>query len=121
MQAILLPKQVDSLVRTKNQTHTTFDNSTTYTHIEYLAKAYSLTYIEKYKDACIKGISFVLDAQYANGGWPQYFPIEKGNYSRRITFNDGAYIGIMEMLKKIVDGDPNFTFIGNKKKGWNVS
>jgi len=113
MQAILLPEQVDSLVQTKNQTHTTFDNSTTYTHIEYLAKAYSLTYIEKYKDACIKGISFVLDAQYANGGWPQYFPIEKGNYSRRITFNDGAYIGTMEMLKKIVDGDPNFTFIGN--------
>jgi len=113
MQAILLPEQVDSLLRTKNQTHTTFDNSTTYTHIEYLAKAYSLTHIEKYKDACIKGISFVLDAQYANGGWPQYFPIEQGNYSRRITFNDGAYIGIMEMLKKIVDRDQNFTFIGN--------
>ena len=114
MQAILLPEQVDSLVQTKNQTHTTFDNSTTFTHIEYLAKAYSLIHIEKYKNACIKGISFVLDAQYANGGWPQYFPIEQGNYSRRITFNDGAYIGIMEMLKKIVDGDPNFTFIGNK-------
>ena len=113
MQAILLPEQVDSLVQTKNQTHTTFDNSTTYTHIEYLTKVYSLTHIENYKEACISGISFVLGAQYANGGWPQYFPIEKGNYSRRITFNDGAYIGIMEMLKKIVDGDPNFTFIGN--------
>ncbi|MBV5314645.1 MAG: pectate lyase [Prolixibacteraceae bacterium] len=113
MQAILLPEQIDSLVRTKNQTHTTFDNSTTYTHIEYLATAYSLTHIEKYKDACIKGISFVLGAQYANGGWPQYFPIEQGNYSRRITFNDGAYIGIMEMLKKIVDDNPNFTFVGN--------
>lgn len=113
MQAILLPEQVDSLLKTKDQHHTTFDNSTTYTHIEYLAKAYSLTNIEKYKDACLKGIGFVLAAQYPNGGWPQYFPIQEGNYSRRITFNDGAYIGIMEIMKKIVDSEPNFSFIGN--------
>lgn len=47
MQAILLPEQVDSLLKTKDQHHTTFDNSTTYPHIEYLAKVYSLTNIEK--------------------------------------------------------------------------
>jgi len=114
MQAILIPEQVDSLLKTKDQHHTTFDNSTTYTHIEYLAKVYSLTQILKYKDACLKGISFVLEAQYPNGGWPQYFPLEKGNYSRRITFNDGAYIGIMGILKKIVDGDPDFSFISDE-------
>ena len=114
MQAILLPEQVDSLLKTKDQQHTTFDNSTTYTHIEYLAKAYSLTSIEKYKDACLKGIGFVLAAHYANGGWPQYFPVEKDNYSRRITFNDGANIGIMEMLKKIVDHNPDFSFVSGE-------
>jgi len=112
MQAILTPEQVDRLLKTKDQHHTTFDNSTTYTHIEYLAKVYSLTQFQKYKDACQKGIGFVLEAQYSNGGWPQYFPIEQGNYSRRITFNDGAYIGIMEMLKKMVDNDPDFSFVG---------
>jgi len=111
MQAILLPEQVDSLVRTKNQTHTTFDNSTTYTHIDYLAKVYSQTKIEKYKNACLKGIRFILEAQYENGGWPQYFPIEKGKYSRRITFNDGGYIGIMEVLMKIATDNPDFSFV----------
>jgi len=114
MQAILTPEQVDRLLKTKDQHHTTFDNSTTYTHIEYLAKVYSLTQFQKYKDACLKGISFVLEAQYPNGGWPQYFPLEKGNYSLRITFNDGAYIGIMGTLKKIVHGDPDFSFISNQ-------
>jgi PelA/Pel-15E family pectate lyase len=113
MQAILIPEQVDSLLKTKDQQHTTFDNSTTYTHIEYLAKVYSLTQIEKYKEACMKGIRFVLLAQYPNGGWPQYFPIEKGNYSRRITFNDGAYMGIMKMLNRIVGNDPDFVFVDN--------
>jgi len=111
MQAILTPEQVDSLLKTKDQHHTTFDNSTTYTHIEYLAKVYSLTKIQKYKEACQKGISFVLEAQYPNGGWPQYFPLEKGNYSRRITFNDGAYLGIMQILRYIAENNSDFSWV----------
>jgi hypothetical protein len=67
MQAILTKEQVDSLVKTKNQLHTTFDNSTTYTHIEYLAQVFNLTGIEKYKDACLNGINFVISAQYQMG------------------------------------------------------
>lgn len=113
MQAILTCAQTDSLVKTKNKLNTTFDNSTTYTHIEYLAQVYAFNKIEKYKDGCIKGIHFVLSAQYPNGGWPQYFPLEH-NYSRRITFNDGAFIGIMKMLKKIVHNNPNFSFVGDE-------
>jgi PelA/Pel-15E family pectate lyase len=110
VQAILTNYQVDSVAKAKNQYHTTFDNSTTYTHIEYLAQVFTLTHIEKYKDACLKGISFTLSAQYSNGGWPQYFPLEE-NYSRRITFNDEAYLGVMLMLKKIIDNDTNFSFV----------
>ncbi len=111
MQAVLTPGQVDSLLKTKDMVHTTFDNSTTYTHIGYLAKVYTITQQEKYKEGCLKGIEFILKAQYPNGGWPQYFPIEEGDYSRRITFNDGAYMGIMSLLRKIVEGDPDFSFV----------
>lgn len=111
IKAILTPEQVDSLVQTKKILNTTFDNSTTYTHVQYLAKAYTIFKNEKYKKACLKGIKFILAAQYDNGGWPQYYPLEEKNYSRHITFNDGAYMGIMETLKLIVDRDPNFNFI----------
>ena len=76
MQAVLTPGQVDSLLKTKDMVHTTFDNSTTYTHIGYLARVYTITQQEKYKEGCLKGIEFILKAQYPNGGWPQYFPIE---------------------------------------------
>jgi PelA/Pel-15E family pectate lyase len=118
MQAILTKEQADSLMRTKNMLNTTFDNSTTYTHIEYLARVYTLTKIEKYKDACLKGIKFIFCAQFPNGGWPQYFPLEN-NYSRRITFNDGAYFGIMELLRKIINNDPGFSFLGRNMR-WEV-
>lgn len=115
MRAILTPEQVEKVASTKAMLHTTFDNETTYTHIYYLAQVYTVTKIDKYKVACEKGIQFILDAQYANGGWPQYFPLEK-NYSRHITFNDGAYMGIMNLLDKIVGANPNFTFIDEALK-----
>jgi PelA/Pel-15E family pectate lyase len=111
MQVVLTADQVKKLVDTKDVLHTTFDNSNTYTHIEYLAKVYTLTHIAKYKTACEKGIQFCLAAQYANGGWPQYFPLEPKNYSRHITYNDGAYLGVMKMLEKIVKNDPDFLFV----------
>lgn len=114
MQAILTPEQQQKLIDTKNILHTTFDNSTTYTHIEYLAKVYTLTHIKKYKDAVEKGIRFCLDAQYPNGGWPQYYPLERKNYSTHITFNDGAYLGVLDMFDRIRKNDPDFAFLTGK-------
>ena len=115
VRAILTEEQIKDVVYTKSTLHTTFDNATTYTHVYYLAQVYTLTKSEKYKIACLRGINFILEAQYANGGWPQYFPLEKG-YSRHITFNDGTYMGIMNLLEKIVDNDPNFSFVDAETK-----
>ncbi len=109
MRAILMPEQIKEVVGTKSVLHTTFDNGTTYNHIYYLAQVYTLTKIEKYKTACLKGLDFIIEAQYPNGGWPQYYPLAKG-YSRHITFNDGMYMGIMNLLDKIIDNNSNFTF-----------
>ncbi len=116
MQAILTPDQVDSVLKSKSKTNTTFDNRTTYSHIAYLAKVYSYTKTEKYKAAALKGLDFVIKSQYGNGGWPQYYPLEEKNYSRDITYNDDAMAGIMWLLKDIVDGKPEYSFIDNAHK-----
>lgn len=115
MKAILTPEQIKKVIETKGILHTTFDNATTYTHTYYLAQVYTLTKNEAYREACLRGIDFILKAQYTNGGWPQYFPLEKG-YSRHITFNDGNYVGIMNMLKKVIGNDPNFAFLKDKTR-----
>lgn len=114
MQAILTSEQTEKLLKTKDPHHTTFDNSTTYTHVEYLAQVYSATKIEKYREACLKGIRFMLSAQYPNGGWPQYYPLEAKNYSSHITFNDGAFIGVMRVFGKIKDNNAIFTFVNQE-------
>lgn len=110
MQAILSSAQQDSLIKSKTAHNTTFDNRTTYSHIAYLSSAFSATGNEKYKAAVLKGLDFILAAQYDNGGWPQYYPLEKG-YSRYITFNDDVFAGIMKLLKNITDNKPAYAFI----------
>ncbi len=115
MQAILTDEQKNKLLKEKKAVNTTFDNSTTYTQVECLARVYTVTKIEKYKTACLKGIDFMLDAQYDNGGWPQYFPIEQKGYSKYITYNDDAMTGVLEVLKDIVDHDPAYSFVDDKE------
>jgi PelA/Pel-15E family pectate lyase len=111
--AILTPEQARIVKAGKSETNTTFDNGNTYTQIAALAIAYQATKAEKYKTGCLKGLSFVLKSQYKNGGWPQFYPIEKDNYSSHITYNDDAMLGIMQLLKDILDGKPQYDIVDN--------
>lgn len=112
--AILTDAQKDSVSSQRNVIHTTFDNGNTYTQIYALAVTYTATKIEKYKTGALKGLDYVLEAQYKNGGWPQFYPFEnQEGYSKEITYNDGAFEGIMEMLKEILDNKPEYAFVDN--------
>jgi PelA/Pel-15E family pectate lyase len=115
MQAILTQSQKDSVLAAKSATNTTFDNGTTHTQIVALCKVYTITKVEKYKEAALKGLQFIKAAQYAKGGWPQYFPLEE-NYSRCITYNDDVFSGIMWLLKDIVVGKPNYRFLSVQQR-----
>lgn len=46
----------------------TIDNGSTTTEIIYLSKVYNVTREKKYKQATLKGIKYILKAQYENGG-----------------------------------------------------
>ncbi|MGB8226551.1 MAG: pectate lyase, partial [Sedimentisphaerales bacterium] len=115
MRAILTKEQTEKVIAAKPEPYTTFDNCTTYSHIKYLAKAYQIIKDERYKDAALRGIDFVLSAQYPNGGWPQYYPLEE-NYSKCITFNDDAMTGVMKMLKDIIDDKPYYSFVDKARR-----
>jgi PelA/Pel-15E family pectate lyase len=108
--AILTDAQKDSVLAARNILNTTYDNGSTYTHIAVLANVYTVTNKEKYKLATLKGLDFIIESQYKNGGWPQYYPLED-NYSRYITFNDGNFVGIMDLLKDIKTGKPEYAFL----------
>jgi PelA/Pel-15E family pectate lyase len=77
-----------------------FDNSATTTEMKFLVRIYNKTKNEAYKESFNKGLKFILDAQYDNGGWPMFYPLRKGYYTH-ITFNDNAIVNILELLRDI--------------------
>ncbi len=80
----------------------TIDNSATTKEIRYLAKAYKKTGNKNYLKAVEKGVSFLLKAQYANGGWPQYYP-DTAIYRSQITYNDNAMVNVLNVLQDILE------------------
>jgi PelA/Pel-15E family pectate lyase len=113
--AVLSEAQKDSLRNAKNILNTTYDNGSGYTQITALANVYTETRMDKYKDGALRGLEYVLASQYKNGGWPQYYPLES-NYSRCITFNDGVFEGIMELLYDVKQNKPEYAFIDPKHR-----
>lgn len=91
----------------------TIDNGATVTEIRFLSQIYQATHNKKYKKAVLNGIKYLLEAQYDNGGWPQFYPC-KGGYYTHITYNDNAMVNVMVLLKDIVDKKAPYTFVPEK-------
>lgn len=80
----------------------TIDNGATTKEIRYLSKIYKQTKNEKYFNAAKRGIDYLLTAQYANGGWPQFFP-DFSNYRSQVTYNDNAMVNVLNVLYDLVN------------------
>jgi PelA/Pel-15E family pectate lyase len=91
------------------------DNGATTLPINFLARMAHATGEAKYKDAVLRGIDYLLVAQYPNGGWPQFYPLRKGYYSH-ITFNDGAMIRALTVLRDVAAGETPFDFVDASRR-----
>lgn len=111
MPAELTAEEREKVLAAKNNVNeSTIDNDATSTEIRYLSRLYLATNIEKYKDAALDGIHYILKAQYPNGGWPQFWPRPKGYYTH-ITYNDNAMVNVMELLRQIVEKKAPYTYV----------
>lgn len=88
----------------------TIDNSATTKEIKWLVNAYKQTRDKRYLQAAEKGIRYCLKAQYANGGWPQYYP-DSSSYRAQITYNDNAMINVLNLLQDIVEKKNGFDIV----------
>ena len=97
----------------------TIDNDATITQIEFLAKVISARGVAKnspYLAAFLRGIRYLLSAQFPNGGWPQVWPLE-GGYHDAITYNDNAMVQVMETMRRIADGREEYAFVSAGIRG----
>jgi len=89
--------EITTANNTKNNTDTTIDNNHTVGELKTMLSAYKSTSNPNYLNAVIRAIDYLFEAQYANGGWPQYYP-DKSFYRHQITYNDNAMVNVMNLM-----------------------
>ena len=93
----------------------TFDNGSTTSEMNLLAGVWLATKRDDCKEGFIKGLKFIIAAQYPNGGWPQVYPLE-GAYHDDITFNDDAMTHVLEILHGISTKEPAYGFLDDSQR-----
>ncbi|MBP8604527.1 MAG: pectate lyase [Phycisphaerae bacterium] len=112
------PKNLDTASKpfsgSRKDIEGTFDNQATTGEMRFLARAYKATQDLRYQEAFLKALDLIIQAQYPTGGWPQSYPPGK-DYSRHITFNDGAMVRLMELLEDIAS-EPAYDFVDASRR-----
>jgi PelA/Pel-15E family pectate lyase len=93
----------------------TIDNGATYTQLQFLARVYTAQKLGRHREAFIKGLDYLLAAQYENGGWPQYYPLRKGYYTH-ITYNDDAMVGVLRLLRDVAQRKTAYAFVDDARR-----
>jgi PelA/Pel-15E family pectate lyase len=91
----------------------TIDNGATTTELRFLARAQGALpgpEGEPYRAAFAKGIRYLLDAQFPNGGWPQVYPLQ-GGYHDALTYNDDALADVVEVLIDAGSKQGDYAFV----------
>ncbi|MDE6526023.1 MAG: pectate lyase [Muribaculaceae bacterium] len=108
MASYLTAAELDAVVSMKNRRNdSTTDNDATSTQLYFLARLYKAQPCSKWRSSFTKGIEYLLSGQYPNGGWPQFWPENRG-YQKHITYNDGAMVNTLSIIRDVRDGKAPF-------------
>ena len=91
----------------------TLDNDATNTELRYLARIAAAVPGhdgDRYRASFIRGVYYLLNSQYPNGGWPQVWPLE-GGYHDAITFNDNAVSEVVTTLTDVANAQGDYAFV----------
>jgi PelA/Pel-15E family pectate lyase len=117
MAAPLTPEARAKLEKEKHDraSLSTIDNNSTYPQMRYLARVYTATKEDRFAAGFRKGFEYLLKAQYPNGGWPQFYPLRNG-YWDHITYNDDAMVGVLGLMREIVNRAPEYGFLTDAER-----
>jgi len=93
----------------------TFDNGATTEHMRFLGAVAAAQRDSSEVAGFLKGVDFVLLAQFPNGCWPQVYPLE-GSYHDAVTYNDGAMVHVLQLLGSVSRGD--YAFVPAATRSW---
>ena len=94
----------------KNQNDATIDNDATTREIHYLLRAFQQTGNPAYRQGAEAGIRYLLTMQYANGGFPQFYP-DLSSYRHEITYNDDAMVRALTVLRRVARQEERYALV----------
>jgi PelA/Pel-15E family pectate lyase len=94
----------ERLLAEKQRPEGSFDNRNVYTQVAYLAAAAEQLHEARYRDAALRGLSYLLRYQLEGcGGWPHSVPAGAA-YQARLTVADEVFSGPLHLLRAIAAG-----------------
>ena len=113
------PKNIDWLAKLNpdsvvaalkpHRRRSTLDNRNTYPQVEYLSEVFVLTGDSAYRAAALRGMEYILDTQYPNGGW-------RGADVDAITYNDGVMAGVLSTWLRVLDDHEAYRWVDGALK-----
>lgn len=91
----------------------TIDNNATTSELRFLARVQAMApgaQGDAYRGSFLKGIRYLLNAQFPNGGWPQIYPLQ-GGYHDALTFNDDALSSVVTVLAEVARRQGDYGFV----------
>jgi PelA/Pel-15E family pectate lyase len=91
----------------------TIDNDATSMELRFLAKVQGHVPEEAakaYRAAFARGVRYLLNSQYPNGGLPQVYPLQ-GGYHDAITLNDNALAEVLDLFQKVAGRQAEYGFV----------
>jgi PelA/Pel-15E family pectate lyase len=91
----------------------TIDNNATTSELRFLARVQAQlpgAEGDLYRACFLKGVRYLLNAQFPNGGWPQIYPLE-GGYHDALTYNDNAIAKVVEVLSRTAERKGDYAFV----------
>jgi PelA/Pel-15E family pectate lyase len=109
------PRSPEDIPSPQDGRANTIDNGATTLPMQFLALVAHSTGVPRYREAFSRGLDYLLAAQYPNGGWPQFFPLREGYYSR-ITYNDDAMARVLNLLCDAAAGERPYAFVDEPRR-----
>eukprot|EP01034_Spumella_vulgaris_P033557 gene33556-41408_t len=91
----------------------TIDNNATTSELRFLARVqgqFPGAQGEPFRAAFLKGLRYLFNAQFPNGGYPQVYPLQ-GGYHDAITYNDNAMGSVVMLLSDVAAGKGDYAFV----------
>jgi PelA/Pel-15E family pectate lyase len=97
----------------------TIDNYSTTEEMKFLALVDKARPDARYRAAFVRGVDYLLQAQYPNGCLPQVYPLQ-GGYHDAATFNDDATVNALRLLRDVSAGVYPFVPDAKRRLGANA-